>query len=82
MEEKVRPSQRVTTLTTHTHKHAHTPDGHSAFTAAGHSLCHVLFYILTDSSSTAKRTADYVLRVSSEQGAEKCSCAALTAGRH
>lgn len=84
MEEKVRPSQHITTLTTHTHRdtQTHTPAGHSSFTAAGHSPCHVFFYISTDSSSTAKGTADYVVRVSSEQGAENCSCAAVTAGRH
>lgn len=44
--------------------------------------CVACYYSPTDSSSTAKGTADYVPQVSSEQGAESCCWATLTAGRH
>lgn len=46
MEEKVRPSQHVTTLTTHTHAHTHTPAGHNAFTAARHFMCYTTFPLI------------------------------------
>lgn len=81
MEEKVRPSQHVTTLTTHTHTHQLVTVVLLQWDTPW-DMCNTTFPLIPRQQPKGQGSSMHVQRDSIEQGAENRCCAASTAGRH